>query len=71
MKDEYKYQAYIGDPPEQMCFVDDAIEVSYFVKALETRLKYCPDQKVGIIVSAESARRILEALKNAIREGKI
>ena len=64
MKD-YKYQAYVGDPPEPTCFVDDAIEVDYFVKALETRLKYCPDQKVGIIISAESARRILKALKDA------
>ena len=63
MKNDYKYQMYVGDPPEQMCFVDDAIEVSYFAKALETRLKYCPDQKVGIIISAESARRILKALK--------
>lgn len=63
MKNDYKYQMYVGDPPEQMCFVDDAIEVSYFTKALETRLKYCPDQKVGIIISAESARRILKALK--------
>ena len=66
MKD-YKYQAYIGDPPEQMCFVDDAIEVDYFVKAMEARLKYCPDQKVGIIISAESARRILRVLKEGMR----
>lgn len=65
MENEYKYMAYIGDPPEHMCFVDDAIEVDYFVKALGTRLKYCPDQKVGIIISAESARRILKALKDA------
>ena len=60
-----KYQAYIGDPPQQMCFVDDVIEVDYLIKALGTRLKYCPDQKVGIIVSAKSARRILKALKDA------
>ena len=60
-----KYQLYVGDPPEQMCFVDEAIEVDYFVKAMETRLKYCPDQKVGIIISAESARRILKALKDS------
>ena len=69
MKD-YKYQAYIGDPPQQMCFVDDAIEVDYFIKALETRLKYCPDQKVGIIISAESARRILKTLKVAKQHNK-
>ena len=60
-----KYQLYVGDPPEQMCFVDEAIEVDYFIKAMETRLKYCPDQKVGIILSAESARRIVKALKDA------
>ena len=64
MKDEYRYQAYIGDAPQQLCFVDEAIEVDYFIKAMETRLKYCPDQKVGIIISAESARRIVKALKD-------
>lgn len=65
MKSDYKYSAYVGDPPEHMCFVDEVIEVDYFVRALETRLKYCPDQKVGIIISAESARRIIKALKSA------
>ena len=65
MDNDYKYQMYVGDAPEHMCFVDDAIEVDYFIKALETRLKYCPDEKVGIILSAESTRRILKALKDA------
>lgn len=66
MKEDYKCAAYIGDPPNQvMGFVEDSIDVSYFVKALETRLKYCPDQAVNIIISAESTRRILKALKDA------
>jgi rubrerythrin len=64
LKDDH-YQAYVGDAPEPTCFVDDAIEVKYFIKALETRLKYCPDQKVCIVISAESTRRILKALKSA------
>ena len=58
-----KIQAYIGAPPEPTCFIDDAIEIDYFVKALETRLKYCPDQNVCILLSAESTRRIVKALK--------
>ena len=66
--DEYKYQAYIGDPPEDIGFVDDAIEVDYFVKALETRLKYCPNQNVNIIISAGTAGRILKALKTALQK---
>lgn len=59
----YNCQAYIGDPPGATGFIDDAIEVDYFIKALETRLKYYPDQTVEIIISAESARRILKVLK--------
>jgi hypothetical protein len=59
------YLAYVGDVPEPTCFVDDVIEVKYFIKALETRLKYCPGQKVCIVMSAESTKRILKALKRA------
>lgn len=60
----YNCQLVIGDAPEPAGFVDDAIEVDYFIKALETRLKYCPNEIVGITISAESARRILKALKD-------
>lgn len=61
-------QAYIGDPPEQFGHVDDVVEIKYFIKALETRLKYCPKQTVDIIISPESARRILKALKRGTKE---
>lgn len=61
----YNCQLVIGDPANPVGFVDDAIEVDYFIKALETRLKYCPNEIVGITISAESARRILKVLKEA------
>lgn len=61
----YNCQLLIGDPPNPAGFVDDAIEVDYFINALETRLKYCPNEIVGITISAESARRILKVLKEA------
>lgn len=68
MKD-YKLHGYIGDPPEPQCFVNDVVSVDYIIKALGTRLKYCPDQKVGIILSPESARLLLKALKDG-RKGE-
>ena len=61
-------QAYIGDPPEQFGHVDDVVEIKYFIKALETRLKYCPKQIVCITISPDSARLILRALKRGTKQ---
>lgn len=64
-----RYQAYVGDVPEQtMCFVDDELPVEYIVKALETRLKYCPEQKVCMVISAKTAKGLIKALKQEKKE---
>lgn len=59
-------QAYIGDPPRHVGHVDDEVEIKHFIKALETRLKYCPGQAVDIIISAESAKRLISTLKKGV-----
>lgn len=58
-----KLSAYIGDVPKEVGHIDDSVEVNYFIKALETRLKYCPNDNVQIVISAQSAKNVLDALK--------